>query len=86
MVAAPFATPPLPGCDETKPDEAATAALGTVRKSEDHQDAKLSILPSCIKSDISRLNPRLFSFSISIFVHSNENGDQPGSHSYLVIA
>jgi hypothetical protein len=32
LVLAPFAAPSLPACDDAKPDEAATAAPGTVRK------------------------------------------------------
>jgi hypothetical protein len=41
LVATPLAAPPLLACDEAEPDEAATAALGTLRKSGDPQDAKL---------------------------------------------
>ena len=41
LVSAPFAAPPLPACDDAEPDDAATAAPGTVRKIGDHQDVKL---------------------------------------------
>jgi hypothetical protein len=41
LVAAPFAAPPLPACDDAEPDQAATAAPRTIGKSKDHQDAKL---------------------------------------------
>jgi hypothetical protein len=35
------AAPPLLACDKAEPDEAATTAPGTVRKIEEHQNAKL---------------------------------------------
>ena len=41
LVGAPFAAPALFAGDEAEPDEAATAAPGTLRKIADHQDAKL---------------------------------------------
>jgi hypothetical protein len=40
LVAAPFAAPPLLAGDDAKPDQAATAAPRTGRKSGDHQDTK----------------------------------------------
>jgi hypothetical protein len=41
LVSAPFAAPSLLAGDEAEPDNAATAAPGTVRKIGDHQGAKL---------------------------------------------
>jgi hypothetical protein len=41
LIAAPLTAPPLLACDEAEPEEAATAASRTARKSGDHQDAKL---------------------------------------------
>jgi hypothetical protein len=41
LIVAPFAAPALLTGDEAEPDEAVTAAPGTMWKSGDHQDAKL---------------------------------------------
>src|SRR3982751_2238257 len=41
LVAAPLAAPSLLACDDAEPDDAATAAPGTGRKSGDHHDPKL---------------------------------------------
>jgi hypothetical protein len=41
LVSAPLAAPPLLTCDDAEPDDAATAAPRTGRKSGDHQDPKL---------------------------------------------